>query len=102
MINSTPKIVSASIAFAILAWLFLLLGLIYARFVVTEPPPNVVITFSHKGLTRLFAELISLGTGGLGVLLAGVAFARGARNGALTLGALGNVFICIVSAALLM
>ena len=102
MINPTPKIVSASVAFAILAWLLLLLGLTYASFVVTEPPPNVVITFSNKGLTRLFAELISLGTGGLGVLLAGVAFARGARNGALTLAALSNVCICVVCAALLM
>jgi hypothetical protein len=74
----------------------------YARFVVTEPPPNVVITFSHKGLTRLFAELIGLGIGGLGVFLSGIAFARGARNGALTLAALGNVSICVVCAALLM
>ena len=102
VINPTPKIVSASVAFAILAWLLLLLGLMYARFVVTEPPPNVVITFSHKGLTRLFAELISLGIGGLGGFLAGIAFARGARNGTLTLAALGNVSICVVCAALLM
>jgi len=102
VINLTPKIVSASVAFAILAWLLLLLGLTYASFVVTEPPPNVVITFSHKGLTRLFAELISLGTGGLGAFFAGVDFARGARNGTLTLAALGNVSICVVCAALLM
>jgi len=102
VINPTPKIVSVSVAFAIVAWLLLLLGLMYASFVVTEPPPNVVTTFSHKGLTRLFAELISLGTGGLGVFLAGVAFARGARSRALTLAGLSNVSICIVCAALLM
>ena len=102
MINPTPKIVSASIAFAVVAWLLLLLGLMYARFVVTEPAPNVVITFSDKGLTRLFTELISLGTGGLGVFLAGVAYACGARNGTLTLAALSNVSICVVCAALLM
>ena len=102
MINPTPKIVSASVAFAALAWLILLLGLMYARFVVIEPPPNVAITFSQKGLTRLFTELISLGIGGLGVFLAVVAFARGARNRALTLAALGNVSICVVCAALLM
>jgi hypothetical protein len=30
VINLTPKIVSASVAFAILAWLLLLLGLMYA------------------------------------------------------------------------
>jgi hypothetical protein len=53
--------VSVAIALAILAWLLLLLGLVYARFFVTDPPPNVVITFSDKGLTRLFAELLSLG-----------------------------------------
>jgi hypothetical protein len=102
VINPTPKIVSVSVAFAILAWFLLLLGLMYARFVVVEPPPNVVITFSHKGLTRLFTELIGLGIGGLGVFLSGIAFARGARNGALTLATLGNVSICVVCAALLM
>jgi hypothetical protein len=74
----------------------------YARFVVTEPPPNVVITFSDKGLTRLFVELISQGTGALGVFLAVVAFARGARTRALTLAAFGSVAICIVCGALLM
>jgi hypothetical protein len=102
VINPTPKIVSASVAFAVLAWLLLLLGLMYARFVVIEPPPNVVITFSHKGLARLFTEVIGLGIGGLGVFLSGIAFARGARSRALTLAGLSNVSICIVCAALLM
>ena len=102
MSSPAPKIVSAAIAFAILAWLLLSLGLMFARFVVTEPPPNVVITFSDKGLTRLFVELISLGIGALGVFLAVVAFAWGARTPALTLAALGNVAICIVCVALLM
>jgi len=97
-----PKVTSAAIALAILAWLLLSFGLIYARFVVTEPPPNVVITFSDKGLTRLFVELISLGIGGLGFLLAVVAFARGARNRALTFATMGSATICVVCIALLM
>jgi len=94
--------VSAAIALAALAWLLLSLGLIYARFVVTEPPPNVVITFSDKGLARLFVELSSLGVGGLGFLLAVMAFALGARNLALACAALGSAAICIVCFTLLM
>lgn len=94
--------VSAAIALAALAWLLLSLGLIYARFVVTEPPPNVVITFSDKGLARLFVELSSLGIGGLGLLLAVMAFALGARNLALACAALGSAAICIVCFTLLM
>ena len=94
--------VSAAIALAALAWLLLSLGLIYARFVVTEPPPNVVITFSDKGLARLFVELSSLGVGGLGFLLAVMAFALGARSRSLTLAALGSAAICIVCFTLLM
>ena len=102
VISPTPKIVFAAITLAILAWLLLSLGLMYAKFVVTDAPPNVVITFSEKGLTRLFIELICLGIGGLGLLLAVVAFARGARNRALTLAALGSASICVVCVALLM
>lgn len=98
----TSKVVSAAIAVAILAWLLLLLGLVYARFVVVEPPPNVVITFSDKGLTRLFVELAGLGIASLGILLSFVAFARGARDRALILAALGNVSVCFVCLALLM
>jgi hypothetical protein len=94
--------VSVAIALAALAWLLLALGLMYARFVVTEPPPNVVITFSDKGLTRLFAELLSLGIGGLGFLLAVMAFALGARNRAFAFAALGSAAICIVCVTLLM
>lgn len=100
--NLAPKLVFAAIALAVLAWLLLALGLMYARFVVTEPPPNVVITFSDKGLTRLFAELLSLGIGGLGFLLAVTAFALGARNRALAFAALGSAAICIVCVTLLM
>ena len=101
MAGAIQRIVSAGVALAILAWLLLLLGLFYARFVVTEPAPNVVITFSDKGLTRLFVELVSLGFGCLGLLLAAVAFARSARSRALGFAALGNASICAVCIALL-
>lgn len=73
MASATSRIVSVATALAIVAWLLLLLGFVYARFFVTEPAPNVVITFSNKGLTRLFAELLSLGIGCLGLLLAVIA-----------------------------
>ena len=103
MIGATSKIVSAAIALAVLAWLWLLLGLMYAKFFVTEPPPNVVITFSDKGLTRLFAELISLGIGFLGLVLAlVVALARAARSRLLALAVVSNVAVCAVCVALLM
>lgn len=92
----------AAIVLAIISWLLFSLGLLYARFVVTEPPPNVVITFSDKGLTRLFVELLCLGIGSLGFLLAVIAFALGARSRALTLAALVNAAICIVCVTLLM
>jgi hypothetical protein len=97
-----PKLVSATVGLALLAWLGLALGLLYAAFVVTEPPPNVVITFSDKGLTRLAVELAALAVGALGVLAAAVAFARGARRRALVLGTLGNVSVCVVCVGLLM
>jgi hypothetical protein len=100
--SATSKIVSVAIALAILAWLLLLLGLVYARFFVTDPPPNVVITFSDKGLTRLFAELLSLGVGCLGLVLAVVALARPARDWRLALAATGNAAVCAVCVALLM
>ena len=80
MVNALSKIVSVATALAILAWLVLLLGLVYAKFLVTEPSPNVVITFSDKGLTRLFAEVLSLGIGCLGLVLSVVAFAWSARD----------------------
>lgn len=102
MASVPPKLASASAALAILAWLFLLLGLMYARFFVTEPPPNVVITFSDKGLTRLFVELLSLGIGCLGLVLALVAFAWGARNRFLALAAVSNAAVCVACVGLLM
>jgi uncharacterized membrane protein len=102
VVHPRSKIAVAAFAFAVLAWLLLLLGLAYARFVVTEPPPNPVITFSDKGLTRLFVELLSLGIGCLGLLLAVIAFARAVRNPALTLAAVGNAGVCAVCIALLM
>ena len=83
VVNATSKIVSVALAVAILAWLLLLLGLVYAKYFVTDPPPNVVITFSDKGLTRLFAEALSLGIGCLGLVLTIVAFAWAVRTGAL-------------------
>jgi uncharacterized membrane protein len=102
VVSATSKIVSVAIALAILAWLLLLLGLVYAKFFVTEPPPNVVITFSDKGLTRLFAELLSLGIGCLGLALSVVAFAWTARNRRLALAAISNAAVCAVCVALLM
>jgi hypothetical protein len=94
--------VSVATALAIVAWLLLLLGFLYAKFFVTEPAPNVVITFSNKGLTRLFAELVSLGIGCLGLLLAVIALARPARDRRLALAAVSNAAVCAVCVALLM
>ena len=102
MVNATSNIVSVATALAILAWLLLLLGLVYAKFFVTEPPPNVVITFSDKGLTRLFAEALSLGIGCLGLVLSVVAFAWTARDRRLALAAISNAAVCAVCLALLM
>ena len=101
MSGPAQRLVFAAIALGVLAWLLLLFGVVYARYFVTDPLPNVVITFSDKGLTRLFAELISLGIGGLGLLLAVVAFAWGARNRELVFAALGNAAICVLCIALL-
>lgn len=98
----TPKIVFLAIALAVLAWLLLVLGLVYAGFFVTDPPPNVVITFSSKGLIRLFAEVLSLGIGGLGLVLAIVGFARTAPDRRLALAAMSNAAVCAVCVALLM
>ena len=100
--DKTSKVVSVAIALGIAAWLLLLLGLAYAKFFVTEPPPNVVITFSDKGLTRLFAELLSLGIGCLGLVLAVVAFVWAARDRRLALAAISNAAVCAVCLALLM
>lgn len=100
--DKTSKVVSVAIALGIAAWLLLLLGLVYAKFFVTEPPPNVVITFSDKGLTRLFAELLSLGFGCLGLVLAVVAFVWAARDRSLALAAISNAAVCAVCLALLM
>jgi anti-sigma-K factor RskA len=100
--STTSKIVSVAIALATLAWLLLVLGLVYARFFVTEPPPNVVITFSDKGLTRMFAELLSLGIGSLGLVLAVFALAGPRRDWRVALAALSNAAVCAVCVALLM
>jgi hypothetical protein len=102
MVKATSKIASVAIAAAILAWLLLLLGLVYARFFVTDPPPNVVITFSDKGLTRLFAETLSLGIGCLGLVLSVVAFASAVRDRRLAFAAISNAAVCAVCVALLM
>ena len=96
------KTVSVALGLASFAWLFLLLGLLYARFLVSEPPPSVVITFSDKGLTRLFVELASLGLGCLGLMLVVVAFVRGAHNPSLAVAGIGNASVCAVCVALLM
>jgi hypothetical protein len=101
-VAKTPKFVAVAIALAILAWLVLALGLVYAAFFVTDPPPNVVITFSSKGLTRLFAEVLSLGIGCLGLVLSVVAFVRTAGDRRLALAALSSAAVCAVCVALLM
>ena len=102
MADAASRIVSVAIALAMLAWLLLLLGLVYAKFFVTEPPHNVVITFSDKGLTRLFAEVLSLGIGCLGLVLTVVAFAWAVRDRRLALAAISNAAVCAVCVALLM
>ena len=102
MASATSRIVSVATALAVVAWLLLLLGFVCAKFFVTDPPPNVVITFSNKGLTRLFAELLSLGIGCLGLLLAVIALARPARDWRLALAAMSNAAVCAVCVALLM
>jgi hypothetical protein len=102
VVNVISKIVSVANALAIVAWLLLLLGLVYAKFFVTEPPPNVVITFSDKGLTRLFAETLSLGIGCLGLVLTVIAFPWAVRNRRLALAAISNAAVCAVCVALLM
>lgn len=96
------RTLSAALALALFAWLFLLLGLLCARFLVSEPPPNVVITFSDKGLTRLLVEFVSLGLGCLGLTPVVVAFVRGARNRSLALAGIVNASVCAVCVALLM
>jgi hypothetical protein len=100
--SATSRIVSVATALAIVAWLLLLLSFVYAKFFVTEPAPNVVITFSNKGLTRLFAELLSLGIGCLGLLLAVIALARPGRDWRLAVAAVSNAAVCAVCVALLM
>jgi hypothetical protein len=96
-----PKLVSATLGLALVAWLVLAFGLACAAFVVTDPPPNVAITFSDRGLTRLATELASLGVGALGLLVAVVAFAGGARGRALVVGTLGNVAVGVACVVLL-
>jgi len=87
---------------AALAWLHLLLGLVYAHFFVAPSPPNPVIVFSAKGLTSLLVELGSLAMGCLGLLLAAIAYALTARGRALGLAAFGNATVCAACIALLM
>jgi hypothetical protein len=101
MAGATSKMVRAAIALAILAWLFLALGLMYAKIFVAEPPPNVVITFSDKGLTRLLIELVSLGIGCLGLLLAIIGYARSERGRALGFAVVGNASVCALCVSLL-
>lgn len=101
-VTKTPKVVFVAIALAVLAWLLLVLGLVYATFFVTDPPPNVVITFSNKGLTRLFVEVLSLGIGCLGLVLAVAGFLWTARDRRLALAAMSNAAVCAVCVALLM
>src|SRR4051812_5844280 len=97
----SSRTASAALVIALLAWGVLVLGLVYARFVVSEPPPDVVITFSDKGLTRLFVELVSLGLGLLGLVLVMVGVVRAVRGRALALAAVANASVCTVCVALL-
>src|SRR5437870_4791406 len=92
----SSRTVSAALFIALLAWAVLVFGLFYARFVVSEPPPNVVITFSDKGLARLFVELVSLGLGFLGLVLVMVSVVRAVRSRALALAAVANASVCTV------
>jgi hypothetical protein len=95
------RIPHVAIAVAAVASLWPVLGLVYAKFFVAEPPPNVVITFSDKGLTRIFAELVSLGIGFLGLALAlVVAFDQAVRSRLRALAVVSNVAVCAVCVAL--
>lgn len=95
--------VYASIAVAVVAWLFLLLGLVYARFLLPDSLPNPVIVFSAQGLTAVLVELASFGIGCLGLLLVIIAFFMPAtRNRTLAFAAIANASVCAVCAASLM
>lgn len=96
------KIVYSAIVLGVLAWLYLLLGLVYANFFVPESPPNPVIVFSAKGLTALLVELVSFGIGCLGLALVAIAFVRAARTRALAFAAVANASVCAVCAALVL
>jgi hypothetical protein len=101
VIVATSRIASLAIAVAVVAWLFLLIGLVYARFVVPESLPNPVIVFSSKGLTGLLVELVSFAIGRLGLLLVLIAFITVARTRALAVAAVANASLCVVCAVLL-
>jgi len=102
MVGATSKIASTAVVVAAFASLCLLVGLAYAKFLVSEPPPNVVITFSNKAFTRLSVELISLGMGGIGLVLALVSsFTRPGRGRLLALAVVSNVAICALCIVLL-
>jgi hypothetical protein len=98
---ATSRIAIAAAGFAIVAWLWLLLGLINAQFFVPESLPNPVIVFSAKGLDNLLTELTSLGLGCLGLLVALIELARKGRSRALVFAVLGNVSVCVTCMALL-
>jgi hypothetical protein len=102
VIAAAPRIVSTATVLAVVAWLSLSLGLVYANFFVSPSLPNPVIVFSAKGLTSLVVELASFGIGSLGLLLVAIAFFLAARSRALAFAAIGNASVCAVCVALLM
>ena len=103
MARARPTLGFISVVLAASACLLLVLGLTYANLFVTDPPPNVVITLSHKGLSRLFVELISLGIAGVGLVLAlgAAAVIKTARNRLLMLATIANAAVCVVCVVLL-
>lgn len=96
-------LVYAAVALAVAAWLFLLFGLVYAKFFVPESPPNPVIVFSAPGLTGLLVELASFAIGSLGLLLVVVAsFVPTLRDRMLAFAAIANASVCAVCATTLL
>jgi hypothetical protein len=98
---STSKLASAATALAIIAWLVLAAGLLYARFGIADTPPSFLILPSSKGVAAILVELASLGIGCLGVALALLAFMIKGRNRTIAIAAIANVAVCVLSVALL-
>jgi hypothetical protein len=102
MTVAASRLTWAALGVAVVAWLYLFFGLVYANFFVTQSPPNPVIVFSAKGLTSLLFELGSLCIGCLGLLLALIAFVWSPHSRLLALAAIANSAVCATCVAMLL